>query len=135
MWRFISFLFIELSLTVVLASAQTNCPDNLPRYPSLAGQARIQGVVQVEFDIAQDGTVINAVTKSGPPILAKGTIDTVNTWKFGTRQNVSHDRVEFRYKIGQKESECAQVRIDLPVIALTQAGTVLNTASTVRSPD
>jgi TonB family protein len=134
MWRFISFLFIELSLTVMLASAQTNCPDNLPRYPSLARQARIQGVVQVEFDIAKDGTVINAVTKSGPPILAKGTLDTVNTWKFGTRQNVTHDRVEFRYKIGQKESECAQVRIDLPVIELTQAGTVL-TASTVRSPD
>jgi TonB family protein len=134
MWRFISFLFIELSLTVMLASAQTNCPDNLPRYPSLARQARIQGVVQVEFDIAKDGTVINAVTESGPPILAKGTLDTVNTWKFGTRQNVTHDRVEFRYKIGQKESECAQVRIDLPVIELTQVGTVL-TASTVRSPD
>jgi TonB family protein len=135
MWRFISFLFIEFSLTVVLASAQTNCPDNLPRYPSLARQARIQGIVQVEFDIAKDGTVINAVTKSGPPILEKGTLDTVRTWKFGTRQNVTHDRVEFRYKIGQKESECAQVRIDLPVIELTQAGTVLNPASTVRSPD
>jgi TonB family protein len=135
MWRFISFLFMELSSTVVLASAQTNCPDNLPRYPSLARQARIQGVVQVEFDIAKDGTVINAVTKSGPPILEKGSLDTVNTWKFGTRQNVTHDRVEFRYKIGQKESECAQVRIDLPVIEVTQAGTVLNTASTVRSPD
>ncbi len=110
MWRFISLLFIELSLTVVLASAQTNCPDNLPRYPSLARQARIQGVVQVEFDIAKDGndgTVINAVTKSGPPILENGTLDTVNTWKFGTRQSVTHDRVEFRYKIGQKESECA----------------------------
>jgi hypothetical protein len=42
---------------------------------------------------------------------------------------------EFRYKIGQKESECAQVRIDLPVIEVTQAGTVLTTASTARSPD
>jgi hypothetical protein len=132
MWRFISFLFIELSLTVMLASAQTNCPDNLPRYPSLARQARIQGVVQ--FDIAKDGTVINAVTNIWAPILAKATLDTVNPWKFGTRHNVTHGRVEFRYKIGQKESECAQVRIDLPVIELTQAGTVL-TASTVRSPD
>jgi TonB family protein len=135
MWRFISFLLIELSLTVVLASAQTNCPDNLPRYPSLERQAKIQGVVQVEFDIAKDGTVIKSVTKSRPPILEKGTLDTVNPWKFGTRQNVTHDRVEFRYKIGKKESECAQVRIDLPVIEVTQAGTVLNTASTVRSPD
>jgi hypothetical protein len=71
MWRFISFLFIELSLTVVLASAQTNCPDNLPRYPSLARQAKIQGVVQVEFDIAKDGTVIKSVTKSGLPFLRK----------------------------------------------------------------
>jgi TonB family protein len=124
MWRFISFLFIALTLTVVLAPAQTNCPDNLPRYPSLARQARIEGVVQVEFDIAKDGTVINAVTKSGPPILEKGTLDTVNTWKFGTRQNVTHSSVEFRYKIGQKESGCAQVHVDLPVIEVTQAGIV-----------
>jgi hypothetical protein len=89
----------------------------------------------VEFDLAKDGTVRNAVTKPGPPILEKGTLDTVHTWKFGTRQNVTHNRVGFRYKIGKKESECAQVRIDLPVIKVTQAGTVLNTASTVRSPD
>jgi TonB family protein len=124
MWRFISFLSITLGLTVVLAFTQTNCPDNLPRYPSLARQARIQGVVQVEFDIAKDGTVTNAVSKSGPPMLEKGALDTVNTWKFGMRQNVTHERVEFRYKIGQKESECAEVRIDLPVIEVTQAGTV-----------
>ncbi|MGD0180342.1 MAG: energy transducer TonB [Terriglobales bacterium] len=124
MLRFISLLFIVLTLTVVLASAQTNCPANLPRYPSLARQARIQGVVQVEFDIAKDGTVINAAAKSGPPILEKGALDTVNTWKFGTRQSVTHDRVEFRYKIGQKDSECAEVRIDLPVVEVTQAGTV-----------
>jgi TonB family protein len=124
MWRFISFLFIVLNLTVVLTSAQTNCPDNLPRYPPLARQARIQGVVQVEFDIAKDGTVINAAAKSGPPLLEKGALDTVNTWKFGTRQGVTHDRVEFRYSIGQKESECAQVRINLPVVEITQAGTV-----------
>ena len=69
MWRFISFLFIELSLTVMLASAQTNCPE--PRYPSLARQARIQGVVEVEFDIAKDGTVIKSVTKSGLLFLRK----------------------------------------------------------------
>jgi TonB family protein len=124
MLRFISFLLIVLTLTVVLASAQTNCPDNLPRYPSLARQARIQGVVQVEFDIAKDGTVINAAAKSGPPLLEIGALDTVNTWKFGTRQGVTHDRVEFRYSIGQKESECAQVRINLPVVEITQAGTV-----------
>ena len=124
MWRFISFLFIALTLTVVLAAAQTNCPDNLPRYPSLARQARIQGIVQIEFDIAKDGTVINAAAKSGPPMLEKGALDTINTWKFGTRQNATHERVEFRYKIGQKESECAEVRIDLPVIEVTQAGTV-----------
>jgi hypothetical protein len=51
---------------------------------------------------------------------------------------MTHDRVEFRYKIVKKESECAQVTyrpIDLPVIEVTQAGTVLNIASTVRSPD
>jgi len=124
MLRFISLLFIVLTLTVVLASAQTNCPANLPRYPSLARQARIQGVVQVEFDIAKDGTVINAAAKSGPPILEKGALDTINTWKFGTRQSVTHDRVEFRYSIGQKESECAQVRIDLPVVEVTQVGTI-----------
>ena len=72
MWRFISFLFIVLTLTVVLASAQTNCPDNLPRYPGFARQARIQGVVQVEFDIAKDGTVINASSQVWAPHSREG---------------------------------------------------------------
>src|SRR5881628_457021 len=120
-WQIVSFLCFAT------VAASQNCPVNLMHYPPLARQARIEGVVQVEFDIAPDGSVSNAVAKSGHPILQSGTIKLINDWKFDAAQSTRHEKVEFHYHIKGKEGDkrCAQIRIDLPVVEITEAPPII----------
>jgi TonB family protein len=116
-------LILFMSLQFGVAFAQTNCPANLPYYPPLARQARIEGVVKVEFDIASDGNVTKALVKSGHLLLQSGAINFVKALKFETASDTRHETIEFHYKIKGKEGvkHCTQVRIDLPIIEITQA--------------
>ena len=106
-----------------------SCPTNFLHYPSLARQARVEGVVRVEFDIAKDGTVTNVAAKSGRPILQRGAVSTVNAWTFGPDKQARHQRVEFRYKLQGKEGDerCTRARIDLPIIEIIQAPPLVET--------
>ena len=54
-----------------------------PQYPSLARQARIQGVVVLLAVIAKDGKVQNLQVVSGHPMLIKAAIDAVTQWRYG----------------------------------------------------
>jgi periplasmic protein TonB len=55
-------------------------PD--PRYPTLAKQARIQGVVIIDAVIDENGNVVQAHAISGPPLLIPAAMEAVMQWKY-----------------------------------------------------
>ncbi len=54
----------------------------IPVYPPIAKQARIQGVVQLEAIIAQDGSIQNLRVVSGHPLLAQAALNAVSQWHY-----------------------------------------------------
>ncbi|HTX38190.1 MAG TPA: energy transducer TonB [Bryobacteraceae bacterium] len=53
-----------------------------PDYPLIAKQLKIQGVVEVEAVIGEDGAVEHVKTVSGSPVLTKAAGDALLKWKF-----------------------------------------------------
>jgi len=55
-------------------------PD--PLYPTLAKQARIQGVVIIDAVIDENGNLVQARAISGPPLLIPSALEAVMKWKY-----------------------------------------------------
>ena len=53
-----------------------------PPYPPLARQARIQGAVTLQAEIAKDGSIQNLRLLSGHPMLAPAALEAVKEWKY-----------------------------------------------------
>ena len=53
-----------------------------PRYPDLARQARIQGVVLLEANISTEGTVENLRVIAGHPLLSQAAVEAVYQWQY-----------------------------------------------------
>lgn len=53
-----------------------------PIYPPIARSARVQGAVQVEVVIDEQGNVISARVLSGHPLLRQAALDAARQWKF-----------------------------------------------------
>jgi periplasmic protein TonB len=53
-----------------------------PPYPVIARQARIQGSVQVQIDISEDGAVTNVTLLSGHPLLREAALQAAKQWLF-----------------------------------------------------
>lgn len=53
-----------------------------PEYPALARQARIQGQVEVEAVLDEQGNVIEMKVVSGPPLLYQAALDALKKWKY-----------------------------------------------------
>ena len=51
-------------------------------YPALAAQARIEGVIEVDCAISDDGSVRTAQPRGGNEILAKAARENVLKWRF-----------------------------------------------------
>src|SRR6266568_6434878 len=89
----------------------------MPLYPLLARQARIQGEVQLQ--VQTDGSLPVSVTvESGPPMLAKAAQENVKTWRF-----LKHDptifETHFSYILDSSSCEAgkpesARVLLELP---------------------
>jgi TonB family protein len=55
---------------------------DLPLYPPIARTARVQGVVEVEFNVL-DGRVTSArIVRGASPILDRAALENVRTWQF-----------------------------------------------------
>lgn len=57
------------------------------KYPNLARAARVRGVVQLEFGIAESGETRSVKVLSGPPLLAGAAKQTVESWRFKPAAN------------------------------------------------
>jgi protein TonB len=56
--------------------------DVPPKYPSEAGQARIEGTVVLVAVIGKDGSVQDVRVESGLPMLAQAAVDAVKRWRY-----------------------------------------------------
>ena len=53
-----------------------------PRYPDLARQARIQGVVLLEANISTEGNIEDLRVITGHPLLAPAAVEAVSQWRY-----------------------------------------------------
>jgi protein TonB len=53
-----------------------------PNYPPLARQAHIQGQVQIDAILDEQGNVIDMKVVSGPPLLYQAALDALKKWKY-----------------------------------------------------
>ncbi len=53
-----------------------------PEYPPVARQLKVEGTVELNATVNEDGTVEKADVVSGNPILAKAAADALKKWKF-----------------------------------------------------
>jgi protein TonB len=55
---------------------------SLPEYPAVAKQLKLEGTVEVEAVVAEDGSVEQVNIVSGNPVLTKAAVAAVKKWKF-----------------------------------------------------
>ena len=61
-------------------SAATSKPQ--PEYPAIAKQLKLEGTVNLNAFVIEDGTVDHVETVSGNPILVRSAQDALKRWKF-----------------------------------------------------
>jgi TonB family protein len=90
-------------------AAQTHEPlliaVNMPKYPPLAHQARIEGVVKLTFTLpANTGEPTNIEVVSGHLMLKSAAMDNLKTWKFENHYAVERKyETTFRYRLSGVE--------------------------------
>ena len=55
---------------------------SLPEYPAVARQLKLEGTVELEAVVAEDGSVEQVNIVSGNPVLTKAAAAAVKKWKF-----------------------------------------------------
>jgi TonB family protein len=95
---------IRLAVLAVLAtfanSHSQGSPDyyiaslQMPCYPPLARQAKVQGQIKVTIETGEDGTVRSAQAAEGNALLQAASLTNVRTWKFGGGQGADLSRLK-----------------------------------------
>jgi Gram-negative bacterial TonB protein C-terminal len=91
---------------------------DVPMYPQLARTARIFGTVEVQVTV-KNGKVVNADVKLGPPVLARATVENIQTWRFYRLVNATFT-TKFIYQLETKEPldpQNPKVELQLPLLA------------------
>jgi TonB family protein len=70
------------SLITAAGQEQRIVSLEMPAYPPLARQARVQGLVTIEIEVDKDGVVSLANLVDGHPLLKAEAMQNVRTWKF-----------------------------------------------------
>jgi TonB family protein len=74
---------------------------NVPKYPPLARQARVEGIVKLVFTLwANAGEPTNVEVVSGHPLLKAVAMENVKTWKFDNSAAVERKyEITFKYRL------------------------------------
>jgi TonB family protein len=109
------FLVCALAMVPLAALAQKSAPTRMPnakvsiatlsppRYPPLALQARIAGIVRVDVSVNPDGGVESAVAVSGHPILVQAALDSARGTQFSCQHctgSVTHYVIAYEFRLG-----------------------------------
>jgi protein TonB len=54
----------------------------VPEYPPVARQLKMEGSVDVEAEISEEGTVLDVRIVTGNPVLTKAAVQAVRKWRF-----------------------------------------------------
>jgi TonB family protein len=108
MTRMLSLLWVLLLLSGMAAAQPSHDRQlkraDLPTYPPVARQARIQGTVKLSFVIRDDGGVSDVKAISGHPMLKAAAVANIESWRFipnGIRnENVT---TEFVFRLSGKD--------------------------------
>ena len=98
-WKIFSAALLVLSLSGSLQAegepmkvssaeamkAATSKPS--PTYPTVAKQLKVEGEVQVQVVIGEEGKVEEATVVTGHPLLNKAALETAREWKFTPFKN------------------------------------------------
>lgn len=99
--RLLCFLIAVLCGTAVAQTEPRLVSLNMPKYPPLAVQARVEGVVKLTFVLpASASEPARVEVVSGHPILCGETIESVKSWRFENPYAVERKyETTFRYQL------------------------------------
>ena len=107
---------------------------DVPMYPLIARTARIVGTVKVQVTV-RDGNVVSTRLVSGHPILARATVENIQTWRFHPLVNATFT-TKFIYRIDTKKSldpQNPKVELQLPsLVKITTVPVLLDLQSAHR---
>jgi TonB family protein len=108
-WRNCFLISFVMAVSIMMA-AQTEpslLSANIPKYPPLARQARIEGVVRLTFSLPANGLQpTNVEVVSGHPMLKGAAVENVKTWRFEQNPYAVERKYEttFKYRLSGYES-------------------------------
>jgi TonB family protein len=70
-----------------------------PRYPSLARDLRIEGIVKAEVVVTPNGTAKAVEIKGGHPVLTRAAQEAILRWKWEPGQKETRESVEVKFNI------------------------------------
>jgi len=74
---------VAVSMAVAAQTEPTLASANIPKYPPLAAQARVEGVVTLSFTLPANGAApANVEVESGHPLLRTAAAENVKAWRF-----------------------------------------------------
>lgn len=107
---------------------------DVPMYPQLASTARIFGTVEVQVTV-KDGKVVDTEVKSGPAVLARATVENVQSWRFYSLVNATFT-TKYIYQLETREPldpQNPKVELQLPLLVkITAVPVRLNTKNGTR---
>ena len=101
-------IFAVLTICLLSANAIAKDPEpylkaaGMPFYPQLARVARIQGEVELSFEVNETGEPENVEAFSGAPMLKAAALEVVKSWKFSPCSCRTKKEVTFTYKISEE---------------------------------
>jgi TonB-like protein len=100
----LSFL-VAVCIAMAAQTEPTLTAVNIPKYPPLACQARIEGIVKLTFTLlANAAEPTNVEVVSGHPMLKGAAMDNLKTWKFENSNAVERKyETTFRYRLSGVE--------------------------------
>ena len=103
--KLLCFVVAVFCITMAAQTEPTLVTVNIPKYPPLACQARVEGVVKLTFTLsANSAEPTNIEVVSGHPMLKWAAIDNVKTWKFENPYAVDRKyETTFRYRLSGAE--------------------------------
>jgi TonB family protein len=98
------FVF-TVCLTVLAQSEPVLISASIPKYPPLACQGRVEGIVKLNFTLPAHGDEpTNVEVVSGHPMLNAAAVENIKTWRFDNPYTVDRKyETTFKYRLSGRE--------------------------------
>lgn len=105
-YTLLSFL-AAATLTMAAQTEPVLTSANIPKYPPLAAQARVEGIVKLSFRLeAGAAEPTNVEVVSGHPLLKRAALENVKTWRFENPFPPVERKYEttFKYRLSDRKA-------------------------------